>query len=124
MGCKKSLQFNRETITIKTALDYFGLFNRIDNMTEDKIQYYYMYSERKNYSPGLFFREFEMVINHMYNLFGPDVNNKGKFDWVNEKTEISNLQWPGRLWKLNGLVIHVEVNEGNDKLGMLITLGI
>ena len=124
VGSKKSLQFNRETITIKTALDYFGLFNRIDNMTEDKIQYYYMYSERKNYSPGLFFREFEMVINHTYNLFGPDVNNKSKFDWVNEKTEISNLQWPGRLWKLNGLVIHIEVNEGNDKLGMLITLGI
>lgn len=65
-----------------------------------------------------------MVINHTYNLFGPDVNNKGKFDWENEKTEISNLQWPGRLWKLNGLVLQIEVNEGNDKIGMLITSGI
>ncbi|SHG81785.1 hypothetical protein SAMN05444372_11072 [Flavobacterium micromati] len=124
LGSKKSLQFNRETITIKTALDYFGLFNRVDNMTEDKVQYYYMYSERKNYSPGLFFREFEMVINHSYDLFGSDVNSRGKFDWENEKAQISNLEWPGRLWKLNGLILQIEVNKGNDKLGMLITLGI
>jgi hypothetical protein len=124
VGSKKSLQFNRETITLKTALDYFGLFNRIDNMVEDRIQYYYMYSDRKNYSPGLFFREFEMVINHTYNLFGTDVNSRGEFDWENEKAQISNFEWPGRLWKLRGLVVQIEVNEGNNKLGMLITLGI
>lgn len=121
LGSKKSLQFNRETITIKTALEYFGLFNRIDNMVEDKVQYYYMYSETKNYSPGLFFREFEMVINHTYNLFGPDIHSRGKFDWETENMQISNHEWPGRLWKLNGLIIHVEVNKGNNKLGMLIT---
>lgn len=118
---KKSLQFNRKTITIKTAVDYFGLFNRIDNMVENKIRYYYLYSEMKNYSPGLFFREFEMVINHTYNLFGPDIHSREKFDWETEREQISNLEWPGRLWKLNGLIIHIEVNKGNNKLGLLIT---
>ena len=119
---KKSLQFNRDTITILTKHIYLGYFNRIDQMLEDNITYIYLYKETKNYSYFTFFREYEQVINKAVKLFGDDFNLKGEFNWSKETEEIKNKKWEGRFWDFETFTILIDMNKGNEKLGLLLTV--
>ena len=119
---KKSLRFNRETLTIKSKHNYLGHFNRIDNMVEDSKSYAYLYREVSNYSYFSFFREYQIIVNNAVRLFGIDIDFKGEFDWEVEIKEINGGKWAGRFWDFESFTVLIEINKGTNALGLLIAV--
>jgi hypothetical protein len=122
VNSKKSLQFNRETITFKSNHNYLGNFNRIDQMIQDNVTYLYLYKEIKNYSNFTFFKEYEIVINNAVKIFGADTNFKGNFNWSNELKEIEDSTWKGRFWDFKDFTILIDINKGTENLGLQLTV--
>lgn len=122
VNSKKSIRYNRETITFKPSHHYLGNFNRIDQMIEDGITYLYLYKEISNYSTFTFFREYEIVINNAIKIFGPDINFKEKFNWKSEIKEINDGKWEGRFWDFKDFTILIDINKGTENMGLLLTV--
>lgn len=119
---KKSLRSKRETTTIKSQHNYLGHFNRIDNTVIDGKSYAYLHREIKNYSSFSFLREHQLVINNAVRLFGSDKNFKGDFKWDEEIEEIKTGNWKGRYWDFNSFTILIEIKQGTDELGLLLSV--
>ena len=118
---KKSIRFNRHSFTIKPIHKYLGFFNRIDKLVENNKSYLYFYRRTNNYSYFEFLREYEMVINNAYKIFGIDQDSKGEFNWDKEKAEMNSDNWNGRFWDFEFFTIKIENNIGTKKLGMLMS---
>lgn len=124
INSKKSIRYNRETITIKPLHNYFGHFNRIDRITQDGIDYVYLYREIRNYSSSvnmLFYREIELIVNIGINYFGIDSNSKKHFEWDKEIEEINQGNWQGRFWDFDDFEILIDINEGTKNIGLQFT---
>lgn len=118
---KKSIRYNRHSFTIKPIHIYLGFFNRIDNLIENDKSYLYFYRRIKNYSYFEFLREYEMVINNAYKIFGVDQDSKGEFNWDKEKKEMNSNNWKGRFWDFKFFTIKIENNIGSRELSMLMS---
>lgn len=118
---KKSLKYNRVTIEIKPNHIYLGYFNKIDQMLEDNITYIYLYKQRSNYSFFNFYRETEIIVNNCYKIFGVDDNGNGKFNWDIERKELKRSEWNGRFWNKGQFTLLLDINEGTEKIGLLLT---
>lgn len=119
---RKSIRFDRHSFTIKPIHNYLGYFNRIDNLIEDGKNYLYFYRMTKNYSYFEFLREYELVINNAFKIFGFDQDSKGEFNWDKEREEMKLNNWKGRFWDFEFITIRIENNIGSKKLSMLISL--
>lgn len=122
VNSKKSIKYNRETITFKPNHHYLGNFNRIDQIIEDEVTHLYLYKEINNYSNFTFFREYEIVINNAIKIFGPDTNFKGKFNRVTEIKEVKDGKWNGRFWDFKDFTILIDINKGTENLGLQLTV--
>lgn len=119
---KNSMQYDRQTTTIKPNAIYLGYFNKIDLIKKYNQDYIFLSRTTNNYSYFSFYREYEGVINKAVNLFGIDSDFKGEFNWYNETKEIQEGNWAGRYWELENLTILIEVNKGTRELCLLITI--
>ncbi len=100
---KKSLVLKGETFSdtskiIKPTHNFFNYFNRIKE--DSKIVT--LFCERTAKTNNLMYREIELLINKLINLFGVDINNKGYFDFDKEIKENEGYL---RVWKLEDLTI-------------------
>jgi hypothetical protein len=118
----QSIQINRNTNTIKPLHNYFGFFNRIDNIEEDGKNYLYFYRKTENYSSFTFIREYELVINNAVSLFGADRYFKEEFEWEKENDLMRSDKWLGRVWEFESFTLKIETNKGSGKLSMLISI--
>ncbi|HNY44564.1 MAG TPA: hypothetical protein PKH15_07730 [Bacteroidales bacterium] len=122
ISSKPSLRFNRYTTSIKPYHKYLGYFNIIESIKEDNHDYIFLYRTSHNYSYFSFYREYEGVINKAVRLFGTDINFKGDYDWEKENAEINEGKWKGRFWEFDNFTILIEINKGNGKLSLLISM--
>ncbi|MEO7990980.1 MAG: hypothetical protein ABI663_15640 [Chryseolinea sp.] len=120
INSKPSIKYNRHTTTIKPYHQYLGYFNRIDSMKEDNQDLVYLYRSTKNYSYFNFYREYEGVINKAIALFGSDFEFKSWYRWPEENDEIEKGTWKGRFWKFDNLTLQLDINEGTEKIGLLV----
>lgn len=116
----KSFNIKRHTSTIKPVHNYFGYFNHIDKIIENGRAYLYFYRKTKNYSNFTFLREYELVVNSAFRIFGLDQNGNGIFNWDNEKPLICSNEWYGRFWDFEDFTLTIENNEGTRELSMLM----
>ncbi|WP_243472495.1 hypothetical protein [Winogradskyella sp. MH6] len=117
----QSLDRDRKTETIKPVHTYLGFFNRIDKIIEDGKQYLYFYRVTYNYSYFKFYREYELVINNAFRIFGDDINFKGKFDWEKELELMRSDKWIGREWNFEDVNFKIENNQGSKEFSLLIS---
>lgn len=118
---RKSIQYNRQSFTIKPIHKYLGFFNRIDHFLEDGHSFLYFYRRTKNYSYFRFLREYEMVVNNALKIFGIDQDSKGEFDWDKEREEIISDNWEGRYWDFQTFTIKIENNIGSKEFCILMS---
>ncbi|WP_241277920.1 hypothetical protein [Chryseobacterium mucoviscidosis] len=90
-------------------------------MLEDNITYIYLYKQRSNYSFFNFYRETEIIVNNCYKIFGVDDNGNGKFNWDIERKELKRSEWNGRFWNKGQFTLLLDINEGTEKIGLLLT---
>lgn len=121
IGSKPSIQYDRQTTSIKPNAIYLGYFNKIDSIKEDNQDFIFLSRTTHNYSHFSFYREYEGVVNKAVKLFGLDSNFKGEYDWNIENKEISEGKWTGRNWELGNLTVLLEINKGTRELSLLIT---
>ncbi|SFS83710.1 hypothetical protein SAMN04487906_1822 [Zhouia amylolytica] len=118
----KSIDINRETVTIKPFHNYLGFFNRIDKILEDGKCYLYFYRKTNNYSNFTFIREYELVVNNAVEIFRADKYFKERFEWEKEKDLIQSNKWYGRIWEFETFTLKIETNKGSGKLSILISM--
>lgn len=115
----ESLRFNRHTTSIKPVHEYLGFFNRLDICYQEGETFFTFFRVQNNYSNFRMLREFELVINQAFKIFGYDESLRGSMDWKKEKDEMKKSKWPGRLWHLDIGSIVIEYNLGIHDIGMI-----
>lgn len=106
------------SVTIKPLDDFFSYFNRIYIIIENGKNFTSIFRDYNNYSNFTFYREYEFVVNRIFNLLGKDANGKGLYDFVIENQLIKENKWDGRYWDFGVLRIIIEKNSSSEKLVM------
>lgn len=76
-------------------------FNLMGYMSDQEGSYRSILSEKINYSNGTLTKQIEYVIKRLTSEFGPDLDEKGEFNVLEELKNKSTL----RNWKFNNLIV-------------------
>lgn len=80
---------------------YLMYFNLMGYMSDQEGSYRSILSEKINYSNGTLTKQIEYVIKRLTSEFGPDLDEKGEFNVLEELKNKSTL----RNWKFNNLIV-------------------
>lgn len=90
--------FNEETVTTyKTTHPYFNYFNRFQIIRSKESSLYVFYCERESHANFFMYREIELIVNKLIDMFGIDEDNKGGYDF--NKAEGDDSSGIIRRWK-------------------------
>lgn len=117
-----SMLNKRQNTIIKPIHTYLGYFNRIKQIKDfDNSNYIVLYNYRNNFSNFVFYKEYEMVTNTAIDVFGSDVNFKGKYS-DKDTAEIKKGDWSGRYWDFGNHVISLEINQETKVFNLVLAL--
>jgi hypothetical protein len=117
-----SMLNKRQNTIIKPIHTYLGYFNRIKQIKDfDNSNYIVLYNYRNNFSNFVFYKEYEMVTNTAIDVFGSDVDFKGKYS-DKDKAEIKKGDWSGRYWDFGNHVISLEINQETKVFNLVLAL--
>ena len=102
----------KELTRVYLLKEYFlNYFNHLNVYKTEDINNLYFYKLRKNYSYFGMYREYELIVNSCYNLFGLDAFGRKEYDFENENLQMKNGNWQGRYWDFGILKIIVDLNK-------------
>ncbi|MFA5300295.1 MAG: hypothetical protein WC389_19080 [Lutibacter sp.] len=117
-----SMLNKRQNTIIKPIHTYLGYFNRIKQIKDfDNSNYIVLYNYRNNFSNFVFYKEYEMVTNTAIDVFGSDVDFKGKYS-DKDTAEIKKGDWSGRYWDFGNHVISLEINQETKVFNLVLAL--
>jgi hypothetical protein len=100
----------------------------VDYFNRMQISYYkdsralIFYKKTGNYSNIMFWSEIKSIIDKIVVEFGVDYNLKAEFKIENEKNELLEGKWQGRIWKYDEAIIEIFYNNNSYGLMLKITI--
>lgn len=116
-----NFQDQREQTIICTKNRYFNFFDVVFEVKEDGYCHYFLRKLMNHYLSAPNYRETGMIINRCVDIFGPDLLQRGYFDFEKEVTEIEEDKWGGRAWRINEVLLILEKHYALKEICMLIT---
>ncbi|HTO15750.1 MAG TPA: hypothetical protein VLZ83_08260 [Edaphocola sp.] len=115
-----SMLNKRYNTIIKPIHIYLGYFNRIKQIKDfDSSNYIVLYNYHNNFSDFVFYKEYEMVTNTTIEVFGTDIDYKGKYS-EKDTAEIKKGDWSGRFWNFGKYNLSLEINQETKVFNLVL----
>ncbi len=115
------ISFEQIVEAVSAEHRYFNHFNRIGRiyMMDEDSYHLVLYREARNIESFQMYKDFRVIVNSMFTIFGVDNDGKASFD-NDEITEIKNRSWPGRLWSRNQVSFKLLQNQVTGRINLTI----
>ncbi|MCD8435929.1 hypothetical protein [Tenacibaculum finnmarkense] len=110
-NCYSNIKTKKITNIYSLNENLFGYFNQINVDEKGEKIHLYFRKNRQNYSIFNIYREFELVVNNCFYLFGIDNFKQEEYLFHIENKQLKNGDWKGRFWNFGTYNITVDINK-------------